>query len=128
MQAVMTLRMAAVYPMQTSPDRPKASAEPRLAVTAGVRRCRGHDERHGYDGYLWRQPHRRLLRDRKRLARRGIGAGVKIRLRAVRRRRWSAEDKLRIVRETLGSGAVANWHGTSTGLLFTSRKEIGQRG
>ena len=73
-------------------------------------------------------PHRRLLRDRKRLARRGIGAGVKIRLRAVRRRGWSAEDKLRIVRETLGSGAVANWHGTSTGLLFTSRKEIGQRG
>jgi len=52
---------------------------------------------------------------------------VEVRVRAVRRRSWSAEDKLRIVRETLEPGAVAkavaDRHGISTGLLFTWRKE-----
>ncbi len=65
---------------------------------------------------------------RKSPVRRGIGAGVEVWVRAVRRRSWSAEDKLRIVRETLEPGAVAkavaDRHGISTGLLFTSRKEI----
>src|SRR5215213_4007260 len=54
--------------------------------------------------------------------------GVEIRVRAVRRRNWSGEDKLRIVRETLEPGAVskavADRHGISTGLLFTWRKEM----
>jgi transposase-like protein len=39
--------------------------------------------------------------------RRGAGSGVEVRVRAVRRRNWSTEDKLRIVRETLAPGAVA---------------------
>ena len=55
-------------------------------------------------------------------------AGVEVRVRAVRRRSWSPEDKLRIVRETLEPGAVAKAvaerHGISTGLLFTWRKEM----
>jgi transposase len=53
---------------------------------------------------------------------------VEVRVRAERRRNWSAEDKLRIVRETLEPGAVAkaaaDRHGISTGLLFTWRKEM----
>src|SRR3712207_8177572 len=60
--------------------------------------------------------------------RRGAGSGVEVRVRAVRRRSWSAEDKLRIVRETLEPGAVAkavaDRHGISTGLLFTWRKQL----
>ncbi len=60
--------------------------------------------------------------------RRGAGSGVEVRVRAVRRRNWSAEDKLRIVRETLEAGArakaVADRHGISTGLLFTWRKQM----
>lgn len=43
-----------------------------------------------------------------------------------RRRRWSAEEKARIVEETLVSGAnvsaVARRHGVSRGLLFTWRR------
>jgi transposase len=65
---------------------------------------------------------------RKR-SRRGDGpAAVEVRVRAERRRKWSAEDKLRIVRETLEPGAVAkavaDRHGISTGLLFTWRREM----
>ena len=65
---------------------------------------------------------------RKSSVRRGAGSGVEVRVRAVRRRSWSAEDKLRIVRETLEPGAVAtavaDRHGISTGLLFTWRKQM----
>jgi transposase len=60
--------------------------------------------------------------------RRGAGPGVEVRVRAVRRRSWSTEDKLRIVRETLepsvAAKAVADRHGISTGLLFTWRKQM----
>jgi len=65
---------------------------------------------------------------RKSSARRGAGSGVEVRVRAVRRRNWSTEDKLRIVRETLAPGAVAKAvaerHGIGTGLLFTWRREM----
>jgi transposase len=65
---------------------------------------------------------------RKSSVRRGGDAGVEVRVRTVRRRSWSPEDKLRIVRETLEPGAVAkavaDRHGISTGLLFTWRKEM----
>jgi transposase len=65
---------------------------------------------------------------RKSSARRGAGSGVEARVRAVRRRNWSTEDKLRIVRETLAPGAVAKVaaerHGIGTGLLFTWRREM----
>ena len=65
---------------------------------------------------------------RKSSVRRGAGPGVEVRVRAVRRRSWSTEDKLRIVRETLEPGAVAtavaDRHGISTGLLFTWRKQM----
>jgi transposase len=65
---------------------------------------------------------------RKSAVRCGSGSGVEVRVRAVRRRTWSTEDKLRIVRETLEPGAVAkavaDRHGISTGLLFTWRKEM----
>src|SRR5215210_8040232 len=65
---------------------------------------------------------------RRSSVRRGAGSGVEVRVRAVRRRNWSTEDKLRIVRETLGPGAVAkavaDRHGISTGLLFTWRKAM----
>ena len=49
-------------------------------------------------------------------------------VRSERRRRWSVEDKLAIVRETLAPDAVikvvAERHGISTGLLFTWRKQM----
>jgi transposase len=65
---------------------------------------------------------------RKGRVRRGAGSGVEVRVRAVRRRSWSIEDKLRIVRETLEPGAVAKAvaerHGIGTGLLFTWRREM----
>ena len=65
---------------------------------------------------------------RKGPVRRGAGSGVEVRVRAVRRRNWSTEDKLRIVRETLLPGAVAKVvaerHGIGTGLLFTWRREM----
>ena len=65
---------------------------------------------------------------RKSPVRRDTGSGVEVRVRAVRRRNWSPEDKLRIVRETLEPGAVAkavaDRHGISTGLLFTWRKAM----
>jgi transposase len=45
-----------------------------------------------------------------------------------RRRRFSSEEKLRIVRETLRPGAVASvvadQHGIGTGLLYTWRKQM----
>jgi transposase len=53
---------------------------------------------------------------------------VEITTRTERRRRWSAEEKLRIVRETLRPGAVAqvvaDQHGIGTGLLYTWRKQM----
>lgn len=53
---------------------------------------------------------------------------VEVRVRAERRRNWSPDDRLRIVRETLEPGAVAkavaDRHGISTGLLFTWRKQL----
>ena len=65
---------------------------------------------------------------RKTSIRRGAGSGVEVRVRTVRRRSWSAEDKLRIVSETLAPGAlakvVADRHGIGTGLLFTWRREM----
>ena len=49
-------------------------------------------------------------------------------MRAVRRRDWSPEERLRIVRETLEPGAVvqtvADRHGLSTGQLYTWRKQM----
>jgi transposase len=53
---------------------------------------------------------------------------VEVRVRAVRRREWSPEDRLRIVRETLEPGVVvqtvADRHGVSTGQLYTWRKQM----
>jgi transposase len=53
---------------------------------------------------------------------------VEVRVKAERRRRWSVEDKLCVVRETLTPGAVAKAvaerHGISTGLLYTWRKQM----
>ena len=54
--------------------------------------------------------------------------GVEVRVREVRRRSWSTEERLRIVRETLEPGvivqAVADRHGVSTGQLYTWRKQM----
>ena len=54
--------------------------------------------------------------------------GVEVRVREVRRRNWSSEERLRIVRETLAPGvtvqAVADRHGISTGQLYTWRKQM----
>jgi len=65
---------------------------------------------------------------RKRSRKADRPRAVEVRVRAERRRNWSTEDKLRIVRETLEPGAVAkavaDRHGISTGLLFTWRKEM----
>ena len=48
---------------------------------------------------------------------------MEVRVRTVRRRSWSTEERLRIVRETLEPGAVAKTiadrHGISAGLLYT---------
>jgi len=56
------------------------------------------------------------------------GERVEVTVRAERRRRWSAEEKLRIVRETLRPGAVAqvvaDQNGIGTGLLYTWRKQM----
>jgi transposase len=62
----------------------------------------------------------------------GYGAvsdpAVEVRVRTVRRRTWSTEERLRIVRETLEPGAavqtVADRHGVSTGQLYTWRKQM----
>jgi len=62
----------------------------------------------------------------------GPGSGpdpaVEVRVRAVRRRDWSPEERLRIVRETLEPGTVvqtvADRHGVSTGQLYTWRKQM----
>jgi transposase len=52
---------------------------------------------------------------------------VEVTIRPERRRRWRAEDKYRIVQETLAPGAVvvavARRHGISTGLLYTWRRQ-----
>jgi transposase len=48
-----------------------------------------------------------------------------------RRRRWSAEEKSRIIAESLRPGAqvtdIARRHGVSRGLLYTWRREVGRR-
>ena len=53
---------------------------------------------------------------------------VEVRIRSERRRKWSPEEKLAVVRETLASGAVvqviAHRHGIGTGLLYTWRKQM----
>ncbi len=53
---------------------------------------------------------------------------VEVTTRTERRRRWSADEKLRIVRETLRPGAVAqvvaDQHGVGIGLLYTWRKQM----
>jgi transposase len=53
---------------------------------------------------------------------------VEVTMRAERRRHWSSEEKLNIVRETLRPGvvaqAVADRHGIGTGLLYTWRKQM----
>jgi transposase len=53
---------------------------------------------------------------------------IELTMRTERRRRWSSEEKLRIVRETLHPGAVAqvvaDRHGIGTGLLYTWRKQM----
>lgn len=58
----------------------------------------------------------------------GPDPAVEVRVRAVRRRDWSPEERLRIVRETLEPGAVvqtvADRHGVSTGQLYTWRKQM----
>src|SRR4051794_17079162 len=62
----------------------------------------------------------------------GLGSGpdpaVEVQVRAVRRRDWSPEERLRIVRETLEPGTVvqtvADRHGVSTGQLYTWRKQM----
>jgi transposase len=57
-----------------------------------------------------------------------VSERVEVRVEAERRRRWSVEEKLRVVRETLEPGAltkaVAERHGISTGLLYTWRKQM----
>src|SRR4051812_8031939 len=53
---------------------------------------------------------------------------MEVRVRRERRRRWTAEDKLRIVQEAFGPNAVAKHvaerHEVSTGLLFTWRRQL----
>src|SRR3954453_3117185 len=53
---------------------------------------------------------------------------IEVRVRRERRRRWTAEDKLRIVQEAFGPNAVAKHvaerHEVSTGLLFTWRRQL----
>lgn len=57
-----------------------------------------------------------------------VSERIEVRVEAERRRRWSVEQKLRVVRETLEPGAVtkvvAERHGISTGLLYTWRKQM----
>ena len=57
-----------------------------------------------------------------------VAERVEVRVEAERRRQWSVEEKLRMVRETLEPGAVAKAvaerHGISTGLLYTWRKQM----
>ncbi len=53
---------------------------------------------------------------------------IEVTMRRERRRRWSPEEKLQIVRETLRPGAVASvvaeQHGIGTGQLYTWRKQM----
>jgi transposase len=58
----------------------------------------------------------------------GSDPAVEVHVRAVRRRNWPLEERLRIVRETLDPGvvvqAVADRHGVSTGQLYTWRRQM----
>jgi transposase len=53
---------------------------------------------------------------------------IEMKVRRERHRRWSAEDKLRIVRESLQPGtgvqAVSDRYGIGNGLLYTWRKQM----
>jgi transposase len=53
---------------------------------------------------------------------------IEVQVRRERRRRWTQEDKVRIVNEMLAPGAVAlkvaERHEISTGLLFTWRRQL----
>jgi transposase len=53
---------------------------------------------------------------------------IEVRVRRERRRRWTVDEKLRIVEEMLAPGAVAKQvaerHEISTGLLFTWRSQL----
>ena len=53
---------------------------------------------------------------------------IEVRVRRERRRRWTVEDKLRIVQEAFAPNAVAKHvaerHEISTGLLFTWRRQL----
>ena len=53
---------------------------------------------------------------------------IEVRVRRQRRRRWTPEDKIRIVQEAFASGAVAKQvaerHEIGTGLLFTWRRQL----
>jgi transposase len=57
----------------------------------------------------------------------GLKEHVEVTVRPERRRRWNAEEKFGIVRETLAPGAivsvVARRHGIGTGLLYSWRKQ-----
>lgn len=61
-------------------------------------------------------------------ARTSSPAGGGLLVQSERRRRWSSEDKLRIVRETLEPGAivslVARRHDIGTGQLYTWRRQL----
>lgn len=61
-------------------------------------------------------------------ARKSDRTGTTIMVRSERRRRWSGEQKLAIVQETLEPGAitavVARRHGIGTGQLYTWRKQL----
>ena len=61
---------------------------------------------------------------RKSSVRRSAGSGVEVRVRAIRRRNWSTEDKLRIVRETLAPGAVAKVVAERHGLMGEIEHEL----
>ena len=58
----------------------------------------------------------------------GLTEQIELRVRPERHRRWSPEERLRIVQETLRPGTliagVARRHGIGTGLLYTWRKEL----
>src|SRR5215475_5751807 len=61
------------------------------------------------------------------VSKRCVNERIDIRVGVERRRRWSREDKLRIVRESLAPNAVvievARRYEVSTGLLYTWRKQ-----
>ena len=57
-----------------------------------------------------------------------LNSRLEVTVRPERRRRWTSQQKLRIVQETLAPGAVviaiARRYGISTGLLYTWRRQL----